>query len=219
MFFVLFFILYNISMKTITEIKKIGKGFRYNLYLDNEFFGVYEAEILARHCLKTGQSFDDEFFETLKIENGDYACFNRGLSLLEKSMKSEKMLRDYLLEKGYPKRCIDKACEKLKEYGYIDDEAFCENFINSYSNIKSKRKLKYDLLSKGIKENIINEKMQNLIDDNQEKENLLNLAQKYMKNREFDIKNKQKFYNHFAGKGYDYGLISNVWEAIQNDRN
>lgn len=205
-------------MKTITEIKKIGKGLRYNLYLDDQFFGVYEAEILARHCLKTGQSFDDQFFEDLKIENGDYACFNRGLSLLEKSMKSEKMLKDYLREKGYPKVCIEKAVIKLSEYGYIDDQAFCENYINSYSSLKSKRKLKYDLLSKGIKENIIDEKLENLLDEDSEREKLFLLAEKYMKNKEFDLKNKQKFYNHFAGKGYDYGMIANAWEEL-NGRN
>lgn len=205
-------------MKTITEIKKIGKGLRYNLYLDDQFFGVYEAEILARHCLKTGQSFDDQFFEDLKIENGDYACFNRGLSLLEKSMKSEKMLKDYLREKGYPKACIEKAVNKLSEYGYIDDQAFCENYINSYSSSKSKRKLKYDLLSKGIKEDIIDEKLKNLLNEDLERGKLQLLAEKYMKNKEFDLKNKQKFYNHFAGKGYDYGMIANAWEEL-NGRN
>ena len=205
-------------MKTITEIKKIGKGLRYNLYLDDQFFGVYEAEILARHCLKTGQSFDDQFFEDLKIENGDYACFNRGLSLLEKSMKSEKMLKDYLREKGYPKACIEKAVDKLSEYGYIDDQAFCENYINSYSSLKSKRKLKYDLLSKGIKEDIIDEKLENLLNEDLERGKLQLLAEKYMKNKEFDLKNKQKFYNHFAGKGYDYGMIASAWEEL-NGRN
>ncbi len=205
-------------MRTITEIKKIGKGLRYNLYLDDEFYGVYEAEILARYSLKTGQTYNDDFYEKLKIENGDYACFNRGLSLLGKSMKSEKMLKDYLREKGYPKSCIEKACEKLKEYGYIDDDAFCENYINSYLFSKSKRKLKYDLLSKGIDENIIDIKLNELIGDEQEFDNLTNLAFKYMKNKEFDLKSKQKFYNHFAGKGYDYGLISTVWEKVQNGR-
>lgn len=205
-------------MRTITEIKKIGKGQRYYLYLDDQFFGVYEAEILARHCLKTGQSFDDEFFEELKLENGDYACFNRGLSLLEKGMKSEKMLKDYLKEKGYPRSCIEKASEKLKSYGYIDDSAFCESYISTYLTSKSKKKLKYDLLSKGIKEDIIEEKLAQLFDEEEEKENLLRLAEKYMSGKEFDLKTKQKFYNHFAGKGYDYNLVLNIWEELKNGR-
>lgn len=205
-------------MKTITEIKKIGKGQRYYLYLDDQFFGVYEAEILARHSLKSGQSFEEDFFENLKIENGDYACFNRGLSLLEKSMKSEKMLKDYLKEKGYPLSCINKAIDKLKAYGYIDDSAFCESYISSYLASKSKNKLKYDLLSKGIKEDIIEEKLSQLFDEEEEKEKLFRLAKRYMSGKEFKLKTKQKFYNHFVSKGYDYGLVLNVWEELKNGR-
>ena len=132
-------------MKTITEIKKIGRGERYKLFLDEEFVGVYEADILARYCLKCGQSFDNEFFEKIAIEYGDYACFNRGLNAIEKSMKTRKMLRDYLREKGYPKQCIDRACDKLIEYGYINDESFCENYILSYKNQKSRRKIKTEV--------------------------------------------------------------------------
>ncbi len=202
-------------MKIITEIKKIGKGERYYLYLDDEFFGIYEAEILARYCLKTGQSYDEEFFDNLKTENGNYACFNRGLAVLEKSMKTEKMLKDYLYSKGYTKECVDYGVKKIKEYGYINDESFCENYISSYLNSKSKRKMKYDLLSKGVNENIINAALEKLIDDDAERENCLKIAQKYMKNREFDIKTKQKFYNHLAGKGFSFDDIAHAWEQLE----
>ncbi len=204
-------------MKEITEIKKIGKGLRYSLYLDGEFFGVYEAEILARHCLKTGEKFDDEFFDKLRLENGDYACFNRGLTLLEKGMKSEKMLRDYLRGKDYPKESIDKATDKLKEYGYIDDESFCESYISSYRT-KSKKRLKYDLLYKGIKEEIVEEKLAEVYSDEDEQENLFMQAERYMRAKEFDLKTKQKFYNHFASKGFGSGMILSTWEKIKNDR-
>ncbi len=205
-------------MKEITEIKKVGNGARYRLYLDGDFFGVFEAEILARHCLKTGQKFEEEFFENLAIENGDYACFNRGLSALEKSMKSKKMLKTYLREKCYPLKCIDRAIEKLENYGYIDDEVFCENYIASYPS-KSKRKLKYDLLSKGIKEEIIEEKLENLINEEDESKNCLNFARKYMNGKTFDIKTKQKFYNHLAGKGFSFENIAQAWEEIVNGGN
>lgn len=204
-------------MKTITEIQKIGKGARYRLYLDGDFYGIFEAEILARHSLKSGESFDEEFFEELKIENGDYACFDRGLSILEKGAKSEKMIKDYLKEKGYPKVCIERACEKLKSYGYIDDQAFCENYISIYSDVKSKRKLKIDLLGKGIKEDIIEEKLETLSQEG-ESEKCLNFAIKFMKNREKDLKNKQKMFNHLASKGFEYGDIANAWRKILDDR-
>lgn len=204
-------------MIEITEIKKVGKGDRYKLYLDGEFAGVFEAEILARHCLKSGEKYSEDFFKELTIENGDYACFNRGLNAVEKSMKSEKMLKTYLKEKGYPISCINKAIEKLKDYGYIDDLSFVDNYISSYSSTKSKRKIKYDLLAKGIKEDIIESKL-NDIDDNDEREKCFKFASKYMKNKEFDLKNKQKFYNHLLSKGFDYDMIGYSWEKLQNDR-
>ena len=206
-------------MKEITEIKKIGKGLRYDVYVDEQLLGTFEAEILARHSLKTGQSFDEDFFEELKLENGDYACFNRSLGLLGKSMKTEKMLKDFLCEKKYPRSSIDKAINKLKDYGYINDEAFCENYINCYFSSKSRRKLKYDLLLKGVKEDIIDEKLDELLPSTQERDNLLALSEKFMRNRDFDQKTKQKFFSHFAGKGYDFSEISNVCEEIQNGRN
>ncbi len=203
-------------MRKITEIRKVGTGARYKLFLDDEYFGTYEAEILARHGLKSGEEYDEKFFEDLKFENGDYACFNRGLSSLEKSMKSEKMLRDYLKEREYPLSCIDKAVDKLKDYGYIDDEAFCDNFISIYSGSKSRRKIKYDLLSKGVNVDLIERKLENLNDEDEE-EKCYKFAKKYMKNKEFDLKNKQKLYNHLAGKGFEFGFIGNVWERLQND--
>lgn len=204
-------------MKTISEIKKIGKGERYRLFVDGEFFGVYESEILARHCLKSGQEVDEEFLENLKIENGDYACFNRGLNIVEKSMKSKKMMRDYLREKGYPKQCIDRAITKLEEYGYVNDESYAENYILTYRDSKSRRKLKYDLMSKGIGEEIIEEKLDELLSED-ESEKCLYFAQKFMKNRDFDLKNKTKLYNHLMSKGFGYGDIAKAWEEMKNGR-
>lgn len=204
-------------MKEITEIKKVGKGDRYKLYLNGEFVGIFESEILARHCLKTGEKYDEDFFDKLTIENGDYACFNRGLNAIEKSMKSEKMLKTYLKEKGYPLSCINKAIEKLKEYGYVDDEAFAENYISTYSSTKSKRKIKYDLMGKGIKEEIIESKLV-CLEDEDERVKCFKFAEKYMKNKEFDLKTKQKLYNHLLGKGFDYDNIGYSWEKLQNGR-
>ena len=205
-------------MKKITQIKKVGKGDRYHLYLDDKYFSTFEVEILARYCLKTGQELDDEFFNALTIENGDYACFNRGLSAIEKSMKSKKMLKTYLKEKGYPAECIQRAIEKLEEYGYIDDEAFCESYISSYP-LKSRRKLKFDLLGKGIKESIIGEKLLALTNDEGESEKCFKFAEKFMKNKEKDLKTKQKFYNNLAGKGFSFEDIVKAWEEIADDRN
>lgn len=39
----------------ITEIKKVGKGFRYHVYVDENFVGTFEAEVLAKYKWKQGR--------------------------------------------------------------------------------------------------------------------------------------------------------------------
>ena len=114
-------------------------------------------------------------------------------------------------------QCIDRAIDKLKEYGYIDDESFCENYIATYSSSKSKRKIKYELLSKGVDEQIIEEKLATF-EDEEEEAVCRRLAEKYLRNKEFDLKTKQKYFNSMLGKGFDYSLILKMWEEITNDR-
>lgn len=192
----------------VSEIKKIGKGLRYSLYVDDEFVAVVEAEILAKKGLRTGDEITEEYLQQLKVENGDYASFDRALSLLEKGMKTKKGIRDYLRAKGYLKSSIDKAIDKLTEYGYIDDSAFAENYIKTYSSSKGRRKIKLELLSKGVAGEIVEEKLEEILGEDEEFDSCLRLAKKYFKGKEFDLKTKQKASAHLAGKGYGFDLIS-----------
>lgn len=201
----------------ITEIKKIGRGERYYFFVDQVCQGVIEAEVLAKHNLKTGQEIDQQFLDQLIVENGDYACFNRSLSLLAKVMKTEKQLRDFLKEKKYPEICIDNAIEKLKDYNYINDEVFCENYVGFYLDKKSKRQIKFELMQKGVNSELVDNVVQKLNDESEMKV-CLKYAEKFIKNRNIDKKTKQKFYNHLAGKGFDFAVISKVWEEISDDR-
>lgn len=194
----------------ITEIKKIGKGNRYSLYIDEEFVGAFEAEILAKNKLKTGQELSHDELQRLKIENGDYASFDRALSVLEKSMKTEKGVHDFLMQKGYPEECVERSIEKLKEYGYINDEFFTESYIKTYSFSKGKKKIKYELISKGVDKQIIDEKLADLIEEDEEIESCKRLAKKYLKNKVIDEKTRNKLSNHLAGKGFGYDVISKV---------
>lgn len=202
----------------ITEIKKIGKGRRYYLFVNGNNEGDFESEILAKYQLKTGQEIDLDFLKKIKIENGDLAAFDRALGYLEKGMKSEKGIRDYLRGKGYPDECVDRAASKLKEYGYIDDSIFAENFIRTYSNSKGRRKIKYDLLAKGIDGEIIEEKLESIFEREDEEMLCARLAEKYLKNKEIDQKTKEKLYRHLAGKGFSFDMISSVVRKVTNGR-
>ena len=201
----------------ITQIKKIGKGARYSLYLDERFICTLEAEVLAKNKLKTGDEISEEKLEELRLESGDLSSFERALSYLEKGMKTEKNIRDYLLSKGYLEESVEKAVKKLKSYGYIDDEAYAENFIKTYSSLKGSRKLKYDLLAKGIDKAIIDEKLSELLLEEDEKQACKQICNKYLKGKDLDNKTKQKLFNHLSGKGFSYEIILSTLKEVSKE--
>ena len=194
----------------ITEIKKIGKGARYSLFIDDNYVGVFEAEILAKNKLRTGEEVSVENLEKIKIENGDFASFDRALSVLEKGMKTENGIRDYLLQKGYPEECVDRSITKLKEYGYINDESFTESYIKTYCLSKGRKKIRFELINKGVNKQIIDQKMEELLEEGEEYESCKSLGRKYLKNKIVDEKTKNKVYNHLISKGFGYDVISKV---------
>ncbi len=201
---------------TITEIKKVGKGLRYSVYVDEHFEGTFEAEILAKYKLKTGQEVTRNEFEKIKIANGDYVCFDRALGCLEKGMKTEKMVFDYLKQKAYPEECIARAINKLKDYGYINDTVFAETFIKTYCASKGRKKLKYDLLAKGVASEVIEDKLAECVSEEEQLASCKKLADKYLKNKTLDAKTKQKLYNHLASKGFDFGVISKTLGGLND---
>jgi len=202
----------------ITEIKKIGKGQRYYLTMSDDRKFVIEAEVLVKNKLKTGQEFDEEGLKEILFENGDYASFDRALTYLEKGIQTEKGIREYLKRKGYLDESIDKTIEKLLEYGYINDEIYVENYIKTYGNRKGKKLLRFELLKKGVKQEIIDEKLENMFSFDDEKNTCIILAEKYLKSKEVDLKTRQKLFAYLMGKGFSSSVINEVIKELKCER-
>lgn len=192
----------------ITEIKKIGRGDRYSIFVDSVFDGTLEAEILVKHKLKTGDEIDEEQWRQIKLENGKLSAFSRAVGYIEKSLKTQKQLQTYLKEKGFLQESIDDAVQKLKEYGYIDDKVYAENYIKTYKDKKGKIKLKFDLLSKGVAADVIEEALQEFVDEDEQYAACEKLLKKYVKNKPQDVKLKSKAYAHLFSKGFSGDIIS-----------
>lgn len=201
----------------VTQIKKIGKGERYSIFIDGVFSCVLEAEIIVKNKIKEGQDVSEEKWQTVRLENGDLACFSRSLSYLEKTYRTEKQLREYLREKGFLEESIEKAVCKLKEYGYIDDSIYAENYIKTYMSKKGAKKLKYELFSKGVSCDIIEQKLNELIDEEDEKDRCFFFLKKYLKDRNLDKKLKAKAYSHLISKGFSSEDVLNALGRIEDE--
>ncbi len=189
----------------ITKIKQIGNTNKYNLYVDERWFGIFFDEILAKYSIKTGQEVDEEEFLQIKNENDERVSFDMAVTYMEKYVASEKTVRDYLKKKNFSHFTIDKTIEKMRDYGFVDDEKFAKNYFDSMTASKGKRAIAFKLKQKGISAEIVDNLLEN-VDDEAELEKAIVIAEKFVKNRQNDAKCYQKCVAHLVQKGYDYSV-------------
>ncbi|MBQ3494436.1 MAG: regulatory protein RecX [Clostridia bacterium] len=195
----------------ITELKRIGKSEKYKVFVDGNFHCFLQAEIIVKYHIGVGTNIEEINFDEIKKQSDDISCFQSALDYISKNLKTKKQLKENLKQKGYCLQSIEKAVEKLENYGYLNDKYFAEMFVKSLENKKGEIYIKNALKQKGVSEKIINEIFEDFeTDDNA----IYTLAQKYMKNKEKSFENKQKLYRHLLSKGFSFEQAKNASDKI-----
>lgn len=199
-------------MQEITNLVKSGKD-NYNVFLDGVFFCKLNAETILKEKLKVGMFVPKEKLEYAQLENEKLVAFERSLKYLA-SPKTKKQVSDYLFSKGYAPQTVSHCLSKLDEYGYLNDEVFARQFIESYKHKKGRRLLEFELASKGVSPEISKKVLEDLTTD---EEYIINLAEKYLKNKEKNSQTAKKLFNHLFSKGFSFEEISPVVKKLVYD--
>ncbi len=79
-------------------------------------------------------------------------CFEAALTYLSYKPRTEKEVRDYLTKKKFRAVKIDESIEKLKNYHYVDDQAYLKLYMesNAAGNRFGARRIKSDLSRRGL---------------------------------------------------------------------
>lgn len=209
---------YEVFMKKITKIEyqKKNKN-RVNIYLDESFsFGI-DLNIMIKYSLTKNMELSDEFIEDILKSEEEINVYNYGLTVLSRSLKSEKQLKAKMLDKGYDNELIERVIEKLKSQRYIDDVYYCEALVNTRINGSKygKRRIVQELYEKGIDRETTDNKL-NEISDEEEFERAYELAMKKMKSikDEDTLKKSSKLSNFLIYRGFDYETVKKVVERI-----
>ena len=193
----------------ITDIKKIGNSNKYRIFADDVFFATLLDEDIVKNHLKTDLEIDEVKLREICFVGQKNVAFDNCLKLLGTYPKTEKELRRYLKEKGYTVEVIDYVCQKLIEYKFLNDDSYADMYIKANIKKKGKRLIAFELKQKGVDQNIISSKLE-VVEDNA----CLPLAEKYMKSKARDEKNKQKTYRFLASKGFESDKIIKALNTI-----
>lgn len=202
----------------VTEIKTQNRNkTRVNVYINDEFSFSCSKEIIYKYGIDKGKHIDLNYIKDIIQEDNYIKCKSSALKIIERNYKTEKQINDKLVKKGYNFETVERTLKFLKEYKFVDDNKFVRLYIEEKVSNHGKNKIKYDLIRKGIKKEII-KKFLDSLDKNKYEENAVKLAQK-----KYDIivrseNSMQKVYlklgSYLVRNGYDTELTKNILRKI-----
>lgn len=206
-------------MKKITKIEYQKKNKdRFNVYLDGEYGFSLDMDILLQYSLEKNMELSLELIDDILEAEERISVYNYGIYILARRAKSEYEIRLKMEEKGFHPPLIDNAIEKLKEKKYLDDEKYCQLFINyKINNNDGILKIKNALYHKGIDRKIIEEKIRDISPEDEEARAIIVGRKKLSSLRDEDKRKRMvKLSNYLLGKGFQYHVVIKAVEKLLN---
>ena len=197
----------------ITEFTVVGQNVRISVV--GGFWDEIPYLIAFDFRLNKGSEVDDSLLVSVKQKADEKNAFDYAVKYLSRYSVTAKRLKQKLYEKEYNKSVVENVAAKLLDLKYLDDYAFAENLVASKSKKLGKRRLKSELLNKGVGGDMIDEVLETL--DNDDMFDIaMSVAEKWYRSHELvTIQDSQKFFRFMAYRGFDYDLINRCREVLK----
>ncbi len=142
-----------------------GKQNKIHILIDGEYTFTVDAEYWFSSPYHSVKSIEDEEESAAFLDAvGSRCAFIAGLRILSYSDHSEREMISKLCQKGHKKDYAVLAVDKLREYGYINDERYAANLAERLIRTKgmSLRGIKSELVHKGISAEIADNVIESL---------------------------------------------------------
>ena len=191
-------------MNEITAIlPQVKDKRRCNIYIDGRFCCGLTLEATVKNRLKVGQIVTEEKLAEIQLESEKNTAFDKALTHLSATRKTEKQIRTFLAGKGYLPVVVDYAVEKLRGYDFLNDGEYADAYVESVSARKGGRLIRMELKGKGVSDEEI-ERALSEREEGAEEDAAKAILTKYMRNKPFDKETLSKAYRYLMGKGFDY---------------
>ena len=209
-------------MNTITQISENKKNKdRVSIFADDEFLLSCDKELIYKKSLKKGDKVDPILLLELAKEDEYLKAKDAALRYIERSLKTIHEIEKKLREKEYSEETISRVIAFMDEYKLVDDDKYAEIFFKEKLRTRGVKKARFELSSKGIPKETMENALENLSSSSVEEDSCLKLAEKkyaQLIKRETDpYKLKNKLYTFLMGKGYSYELINSTLGKIMKN--
>ena len=206
-------------MNEITAITpQVKDKTRCNIYVDGRFCCGLTLEATVKNRLRVGQSITQERLSEIQLESEKNTAFDKALTHLSATRKTEKQIREYLQGKGYLAGVIDYAIEKLRGYNFLNDGEYAEAYVEFAAKRKGGKLIRMELRGKGVSDEEIEAAMDSL-DEETQIEAAKTILGKYMRGKTVDTQTLQKAYRYLMGKGFDYEVAKAALSSLGDIEN
>jgi regulatory protein len=188
------------------------------VYLDGDYsFGL--SRFVAA-WLHVGQELTEEKITELLADDAQESAYQKSIKYIGYRIRTTSEVDKHLRKKGIEPQVITRVIARLEEHGQLNDENFAQMWIENRNEFRprSHRLLAYELRSKGINEEII----QNIIERTTPEDELAYLAAK-KRIRRYEHLDWQDFQrklgSYLARRGFSYAAIKPVVSQIWAEKN
>lgn len=199
------------QITAITPQKHDAK--RCNIEVDGRFFCGMQLLTVMQHRLKAGSVVTEEQLDELQLAGEKQTALDKALTHISASMKTERDVRAFLRRKGYLQGVCDYVVEKMKGYGFLDDEAYARAYAQSAGAKKGDRLIRMELRRKGVEDAAIDA----ALPGRDEGEAAQAVLARYLRGKMMDEKTVRKAYAHLLSKGFDYDTARAALEALRGE--
>ncbi len=151
------------KIHVITALTKQEKrSWRTSIFVDGQFWKAYNTETILELGLHEGQHFALDELDGLIHSLERRRAIDRAVLLLSYRPRSIHEVEDRLKKAGFEHDIIDDAIEKLKQLGYLDDDAFAQSWTKNRidSRLYGPKRVKQELRLKGVSDEIISKNLE-----------------------------------------------------------
>jgi regulatory protein len=189
---------------------------RLSLFVDDQFAFGARREVVLRHGLKKGMEVTADQLRAVWRDEECYKARDKAAHYLSFRARSQKEMADYLAGKGYDEEVVANTIEWLLTYGYLNDEQFARQWVESRMRSKPRGKamLRWELKQKGIGRDEVEEALTEFVDEDVEIEAAMNLLKKKIgrKSIDFTMDERKKLAQFLARRGFPSSII---YESIR----
>ena len=204
--------------KITTQIKNSS---RVSIYVNNKYTFSLDLAQLADSGLKKGDELSQKDIEYYKDKSKVGKLFAKTVDYCFMRPRSTKELRDYLYKKtlskkykskkdsqiyrkdGLSERITQEVYEKILDKGLVDDQKFAKWWVDNRNLNKgsSFKKMRYELMSKGVDTEYIDEAFDDTERSNEDE------LEKVISKKLNKYKDKEKMLAYLARQGFNYSDI------------